>query len=158
MGGSFEGQHNMDVIGFSQVPDLSTDVFGDFAFGGLGGEDGGGEFLIDDVNKFLMGFNSCSRDDDPLGGEVGGLEFLDDVGGEIVDVAPETLDGHSESLSAESCLEDAIGEDLVAAEEGLQLVGVGVLVHADAGGDVVLGFEGRISDHGEDIDDIVGEA
>lgn len=142
MVGSLEGKNNMDVIGFRQVSNLSTDIFGGFAFGRLGWEDSGGEFFIDDVNKFLMGFNSCSGDDDPFGGEVSSLEFLNDMSSKVVDIASEPLDGHSETLSAECCLEDAISEDLIASEEGLQLVGVGVLVHTDASRDIVLGLEG----------------
>ncbi len=77
---------------------------------------------------------------------------------EVVDVAPESLDGHAEVLPSESGLEDGISEDLIASEEGLELVGVGVLIHSYAGGDEVLGFEGRVCDHGEDVDHIMGEA
>lgn len=144
---ALEGEHDVDVVSLSEVPHLTADVLGGFAFCLLVGEDGQCQFLVDDVNELLVGFNSSSRDDDAIGGEVSCLEFLDDVGSEVVDIAPEALDGHSESLAAVGCLEDAIGEDLVAAEEGLQFVGVGVLVHADTGGDVVLGLEGRIGHH-----------
>ena len=89
---------------------------------------------------------------------MGGLEFLDDVSSEVVDVAPVALDGVSETAPAKGSLVDVILEDLISSEEGLQFMGIGVFVHTDRGGDEVLGFEGAISHHGEDINYIMGEA
>lgn len=156
--GALEGQHDVDVVGFSQVSHLAADVFRRLALGLLSGQDGGGELLVDNINKLFVGFNSGGRDYDAVGGKIRGLELLDDVRSEVVNIAAEALNGHAEPLAAVGGLEDAVSEDLVAAEEGLQLVGVGVLVHAHAGGDVVLGLEGGVSDHGEDVDNVVSEA
>ena len=89
---------------------------------------------------------------------MGGLEFLDDVSSEVVDVAPVALDGVSETAPAKSSLVDVILEDLISSEEGLQFMGISVFVHTDRGGDEVLGFEGAIGHHGEDINYIMGEA
>ena len=87
-----------------------------------------------------------------------GLEFLDDVSGEVVDVAPVALDGISETAPAIGNLVDMILEDLVAPEEGLQFMGVGIFVHSNRGGDEILGLEGAISHHGENINYIMSQA
>jgi hypothetical protein len=92
---ALEGKHDVDVVCLSEVPHLTANVLGGFAFCLLVGEDGQGQFLVNHVNELLMGFNSSSRNDDAIGGEVGCLEFLDDVGSEVVDIAPQALDGHS---------------------------------------------------------------
>ena len=89
---------------------------------------------------------------------MGGLELLDDVSGEVVDVTPVTLDGVSKIVSAKGSLVDVILENLIASKESLQLMGVGVFVHSDRGGHKVLGLEGAISNHGEYINYIMGQA
>lgn len=88
--------------------------------------------MADDINEFLMSFNSSSSNDNAFGVEDSGLEFLDDVGAEVVHVASEPLNWHSEVASSEGSLEDVVGEDLISAQMGLQLVAVGVFVHSDA--------------------------
>jgi len=83
---------------------------------------------------------------------------LDDAGSEVVDVAPETLDGVAQSIFSVGCLVDVILEDLVAAQESFQLVGVGVLVHAHTCGHEVLRLEGTVCDHREHVHNIMGQA
>ena len=62
---------------------------------------------------------------------MGGLELLDDVSSEVVDVTPVTLDGVSKIVSAKGSLVDVILENLVASKESLQFMGVGVFVHSN---------------------------
>ena len=86
------------------------------------------------------------------------LEFLDDVSSEVVDVGPVALDGIAKSFASVGSLVDGVLEGLVASEEGLKFVSIGIFVHAYAGGDEILGLEGAVGNHIEDVDDIVREA
>ena len=76
---------------------------------------------------------------------------------EIVDVAPVSLERVAEVIASIGHLVDVILEDLISTQEGLQLVTVGVLVHAYTAGDEVLGLEGTVGHHREDINYVMGQ-
>ena len=148
----------MNVVGLSKVPHLSSDILSTLALEGSVVEDVAAELFPDKVDKFVVAFDSSSRDDDSSGGEGLSLEFLDDVDVEVADVASISLDGISETSSSVGSLVDVVLELLISSQEVLQLMASGVLVHSHTAGDVVFGLKGAICDHAEDIDDIVRQA
>ena len=83
---------------------------------------------------------------------------MDDACTEIIDVAPQSLNGVAQSVLSIGSLVYVVLEDLIATQESLQFMSVGVFVHADAGRDEVFRFEGAVCHHGEDINDVVSEA
>ena len=77
MAGSFKSQSNMDKGGIYEIFNLSSSVFGSFSFGFGTVKLGEVHFFLNQINEFLMVFDSCGGDDDSVMSEVGQLEFLD---------------------------------------------------------------------------------
>jgi hypothetical protein len=148
----------VDVVGFGKVSHLSSNILSTFPLERSSVEKVAAEFFPDKVDKLIMAFDSSCRDDDSFGCEGLCLEFLYDVHVEVADVASISLNRVSETSSSVCGLIDTILELLITSQEVFQLMASGVLVHAHTAGDVVFGFEGTVSDHTEDIDDIVREA
>lgn len=156
--GTFEGQHQMDIVGLSQVSHLTSDVGCSLALTGSVAKDGGAQLVVDEVDKFFMVLDTSCRDDDAFRGQSGSLEFLDEVGSEVVDVRSVAEEGVAEVLGAIGSLVNSILEGFISSEEGLQFMSVCVLVHTNCGGNEVLWFEGRICDHAENVHYVVSKA
>ena len=158
MVGSLKSQNDMNVVGLGKISDFSSHVFGCSSFVAIAVQNGRVEFIVDQIDKLVVVLYTSCRDDYFFGAESWGLELLDHVGSEVVDVWSQSVNGIAQIASAESCLVDVVLEDFVAAQESFQLVGVGILIHTNACGDEVLGLESTVSDHWEDIYNIVGQA
>ena len=158
MVGSLKSQNDMNVVGLGKISDFSSHVFGCSSFVAIVVQNGRVEFIVDQIDKLVVVLDTSCRDDYFFGAESWGLELLDHVGSEVVDVWSQSVNGIAQIASAESCLVDVVLEDFVAAQESFQLVGVGILIHTNACGDEVLGLESTVSYHWEDIYNIVGQA
>lgn len=121
----------MDVVGLSQVSHLTSDVDCSLTLTGSVVQDGGAQLVVDEVDKFFMVLNTSCRDDDAFRGQSGSLEFLDEMGSEVVDVGSIAEEGVTEVLGAIGSLVNSVLEGFISSKEGLQLMSVCVLVHTN---------------------------
>ncbi len=85
-----------------------------------------------DINELFVCFNSSTSNDNTFRVKDSSLEFLNDIGAEIVDIASKSLNRHSKVASSKGSLENIICENLISAQMRLKLVAVGVFVHSYA--------------------------
>jgi len=83
---SLKCQNNMNVVGLSKISNFSSHVFGYISFVVIVVQNGWVEFIIDQINKLVMVLDTSCRDDYSIGIESRGLELLDHIGSEVVDV------------------------------------------------------------------------
>lgn len=82
-----ESQGQSDIVGISVVSEFTTSIFRSFSGVSLSFNSGDeGELRFDEVNEFLMVFNTSSADGDSVGVNILKLELLDDVVGEVFNV------------------------------------------------------------------------
>lgn len=155
--GSLEVEGDSEGVVLSQVSDFSSLVLGWVSGLGAGSSWNIGELVLNQVDELLVVVNSGSGDEDFFWGNVLELELLEDVAGEISDVALKSLEGETESLESVGGSEDGVVEVLTGLQELVELVGILVLGLSDLGGDDGSWLESAIGDHGENVDDVVGE-
>lgn len=116
------------------------------------------ELGFDEVDELLVVLDTGTADVDLAWGDGFHLEFLEDVGSEVVGVICETSQWHTETLLTEGSSHDVVVEGFTSLDVLVELVGVLVLLNTDRGGDNRAGLESAISHHSEDISSIMGEA
>ncbi len=102
------------------------------------------DLFADQINELLVALNSGAANEDPVWSDVLQLELLEGEGGEVVDVALEALHGEAEALQAVGGLKDDIREFLALVDQGVDFVGVFVLIGADLGGNDGSGLQGAV--------------
>lgn len=155
--GSLEVESDSEGVVLGQVSDFSSLVLGWVSGLGAGSSWNVGELVLNQVNELLVVIDSGSGDEDFFWGNVLELELLEDVAGEISDVTLKSLEGETESLESVGGSEDGVVEVLTGLQELVEFVGVLVLGLSDLGGDDGSWLESAIGDHGENVNDVVGE-
>ena len=153
--GSLEGKGNMNWRWFSQVSDLSTDISWLWSLSWLWWKLGEEHFFVDQIDEFLVVFDSWGSDYDSVRGNLGILEVLDDVSSQVSDVALVAVKFVSKAWLTEGGSVDGVVEGLISTQMSIKLVALFVFINTDWGGNEVFRFEGAVSHHWENIDNIV---
>jgi len=75
----FKGKRKIELIVLAQLSHFSSLILSLFSRSVSIRFRDGSKFAVDEVNKFFMGLNSSSTDDDLVGSNVIKLEFLENI-------------------------------------------------------------------------------
>lgn len=151
-----EGKTDSDVVVFSDNSVFTTEVVGGFSSVGVTGDGGDeGELRFNEFNEFLVVFNTSGNNEDSVGVDVFKLELLEDVSGKVLIVVVRASKGVTKTVSTESSSQKGIVEGLTSSEVSFEFVFVGNLGLSGVGSNDGSGFKGTISNHVEDVDDVV---
>lgn len=129
--GSLEIESDSNRVILSQISDFSTLILSSFSSFSAVSSWNIRELVLSQVNELLVVVNTGSSNENFAWGDILELELLEDVAGEVSDVALESLEWETESLKSEGGSENGLVEVLTSLQELIELVRILVLGLSD---------------------------
>lgn len=117
-----------------------------------------GELGFNKFNEFLMVFNTSSSNEDSVGVDVFKLELLEDVSVQVFIVVGGAVEWVSETSVTVGSLEEGIVDQVASLQEGFEFVLVVHFTHGSISSNDGSWLKSAVSDHVEDINDVVSKA
>lgn len=156
--GSLESKRNMNGAWLSEVSDFTSQIGGRWSWGRFGWQLSEEHFFIDQINEFLMIFNTSGSNNNFVRSNKGVLEVLDNISCQVGNIAFISVQFAAQTILTEGSQVDGIIEGLISSKMWVKLMTLLIFMHTNTGCNKVLRLECAISHHGEDIDNIMWEA
>jgi len=143
------------LIIIAQLPDFSSDVLGGLSGSGSVGTGDGSQFGLNKVHEFFVSLDSGSTNHDIFGSDVFKLESLKNVGTQVINISRVSVKGHTKISKAIGSSEKFVIHVFSVVKLFSQFLRVVIFILSNTCGDYGSGFKRAISNHIENIDNIV---
>lgn len=117
-----------------------------------------GELGLNELNEFLVIFNTSSSNEDSVGVDVFKLELLEDVGVQVFIVVGGAVEWVSEASVSVGSLEEGVVDQMASLQQSFEFVLVVHFAHGSISSNDGSWLKSAVSDHVEHINNVVGKA